>query len=171
MSTLKTSLIQHPSAVDPAIELDAAGKLWLAGGKVLQVVRATDSTDRSTSSSSYVDANISVTITPQKSTSAIILIWATNVSVYVSSGTRAESRYVITDSSNNIIGGLTRLAVQASSSTNIIDSFMTLIRYDTPATTSAITYKGRFLLNNGTAADLLNGTFGAAQLYAIEVSA
>ena len=44
--------------------------------RILQVVRATDSTARSTTSTSFVDANISVTITPTSSSSDVLLIWS-----------------------------------------------------------------------------------------------
>ncbi|HEY7821527.1 MAG TPA: hypothetical protein VIG24_01775, partial [Acidimicrobiia bacterium] len=54
----------------------AAPKFWdgstfqaLTSGKILQVVRATDGTNRTTTSTSFVDASISVTITPQKNDS------------------------------------------------------------------------------------------------------
>ncbi|HEY7824430.1 MAG TPA: hypothetical protein VIG24_16430, partial [Acidimicrobiia bacterium] len=65
-----------------------ASKLDLAGGKILQIVRATDSTVRSTTSTSYVDVTgMSVTITPQINTSAILLVGAVYMRTKTSSGT------------------------------------------------------------------------------------
>ena len=141
------------------------------GGKVLQVVRATDSTNRSTSSASFVDANISVTITPQKTTSNILLIWAANTAVYIASGTIVEAQFAITDSANNLIGGLSKLFMKGASTSNLqISTNMSLIRWASPATLSATTYKGRINMQSGTSASLDNASQGAGQLFAIEVA-
>jgi hypothetical protein len=57
------------------ISAQLATKLDVAGGKILQIVRATDSTNRSTTSTSFADVTgMSVTITPQKSTSSILVL-------------------------------------------------------------------------------------------------
>ena len=144
-----------------------AAKLDLAGGKILQIVRATDSTDRTTTSTSLVDANISVTITPQKSDSAVLLIWAKIVR-------HPSSQYIIcaiTDSSNNAISGANVDAVGASSAHASPAASLISIGYATPATTSATTYKGRFRSSGGGSASILNSGNSIGQMYAIEVSA
>jgi hypothetical protein len=138
-------------------------KLDLAGGKILQIVRATDSTSRTTSSTTFVDASISVTITPQKSDSAVILIW----SVFLAPANTARIGLQITDNSNNSISGAQLLEFGSSASTYRTGAVVTA--YATPATTSAITYKGRWLSTSSTAT--LNNNFADGQLYAIEVSA
>jgi hypothetical protein len=141
-------------------------KLNLAGGKVLQIVRATDATDRSTTSTSFVDASLSVTITPQLSTSAILLMWIFNVA-------RAASNEFaglqITDSSNNAISG-SEGAFMGSSGATGVQIQQTLIAYATPGTTSATTYKARFKSTNGNQIVIRNAA-STGQLYAIEVSA
>ncbi|HEY7821570.1 MAG TPA: hypothetical protein VIG24_01990, partial [Acidimicrobiia bacterium] len=82
-----------------------ASKLDLAGGKILQVVRATDSTQRSTTSSSYVDVTgMSVTITPQKSDSAIIIIASFALVVFGGVDSITASLQ-ITDNDNNALSG------------------------------------------------------------------
>jgi hypothetical protein len=138
-------------------------KLPIAGGKILQIVRATDVTNRTTTSTSAVDANISVTITPQKSDSAILLLWTARV---VSNG--AYATLLITDSSNNpIVGSET----QSGDGTDALSTGSRAIGWATPATTSATTFKGRFFTNNvAGAADINNGAT-TGQLFAIEVSA
>ena len=144
--------------------LDA--KLPIAGGKILQVVRATDSTDRTTTSITFVDASISVTITPQKSDSAILIIWC------VSMFKAAASEYVagrITDNSNNAISGAETSFMGSANATNQ-QALQTLIAYATPATLSATTYKARFRGANGNTVTL-NNSVNTGQLYAIEVSA
>jgi len=133
------------------------------GGKVLQVVRATDLTNRTTSSTTYVDASISVTITPKKSDSAIMLIWVASVD----NGSDACQVFLaITDSSNNAISGGQDASLFSGSR---VISQLAFLAYATPATTSATTYKGRFRALNGTGT--LNNAANTGQLFAIEVSA
>lgn len=141
-----------------------ASKLDLAGGKVLQIVRATDGTDRTTTSTSFVDASISVTITPEKNDSAVIIIWT----CVVSSPTSNPLRFIVADSSNNQIGG--QQGFSGYSGAGYTEMYHTVIAYATPATTSATTYKGRFRVTSGSTGALVNSA-STAQLFAIEVSA
>jgi hypothetical protein len=136
------------------------------GGKILQIVRATDSTDRSTTSTSFVDVTgMSVTITPQKSDSAVLLILTV---LAQSPDGNAFLDFQITDASNNAISGANRGRVYDTNAGS--DRISTiLIGYSTPATTSPTTYKVRFLVSSGTGV-FLNAT-QTGQLYAIEVSA
>jgi hypothetical protein len=145
-----------------------APKFWdgsafqsFGGGKVLQVVRATDTTLRSTTSTSFVDASISVTITPQKSTSTVLLVWACRVLMSTNAGFLR-----ISDSSNNAISG----AEEAHVSNSGTRYTLAIIAWDSPATTSAKTYKGRFNVVSGGTIELQNN-LNTGQLYAIEVSA
>jgi hypothetical protein len=141
-------------------------KLNIAGGKILQIVRATDSTDRTTTSASLVDASISVTITPQINTSAVLLIYTARVQV----ASTDQIRLVITDNSNNTISGSENHSFGAASG-GLTQSPVALIAYATPATINATTYKVRFASNNlGLTQTLLNSA-ATGQLYAIEVSA
>ena len=152
-----------------------AAKLDLAGGKILQIVRATDGTNRSTTSNSEVDATISVTVTPQKSDSAVMLLWtATCRSTTNASSNESRARLRITDASNNPISGAS--AAMGYSNTAVSSAFdagLTVIGYSTPATTSAVTYKGRFnvyVAGGGCTLSLLNSQ-STGQMFAIEVSA
>ena len=159
-----------------AVTIDGAGEIngvvlpTTSFGKILQIVRATDSTNRATTSTSYVDVTgMSVTITPQKSTSAILLI-ATG-QVYVTSTTAVQTfgNSQITDSSNSQISGAQDMTMGSESQE---DSYspITLIGYATPATTSPVTYKTRFKANSGVTVTYYNA-LATGQMYAIEVSA
>jgi len=145
---------------------DGAAFQALTSGKILQVVRATDGTNRATSSTSFVDASISVTITPTKSTSAILLIW--NVS-YRTGADNASVSTRIADSSNNAISGAEIAKQEGNGNLNTARGVTTNIGYATPATTSATTYKGRFLTDSGTVT-LMNADM-SGQMFAIEVGA
>jgi hypothetical protein len=142
-----------------------ASKLDLAGGKILQIVRATDATTRTTTSTSFVDASISVTITPQKEDSALIIVH--NCRLFM-----AEANFIltqITDASNNALSGAQAGQYGVASAVNKF-AMQTLIGYATPATTSPVTYKVRFRVFSGGTASIQNAD-ATGQLYAIEVSA
>jgi hypothetical protein len=153
-----------------------ATKLNIAGGKVLQIVRATDATSRTTTSTSFVDVTgMSVTITPSKSTSAVLIISSFNLAITRDS-TIGNGFVQITDASNNAISGaeggenlFLRFTQSSPGTSSGIVFAQTLIAYATPATTSAVTYKLRFK-GDGATVDVQNAK-QTGQLYAIEVSA
>ena len=136
--------------------------------RILQVVRATDSTSRSTTSTSYVDASISVTITPTSADSDILLVWT---ALGKKDGSATEIGYrQITDSSNVTISGAEDGLFGQVSSSDVFQ-YMTLVGFDSPATTSATTYKGRFRTHSsGGTVELLNNQ-ATGQMFALEVSA
>ena len=135
-----------------------------AGGKVLQVVRNTDSTDRSTTSTSFVDVTgMTVSITPTVSTSNILLIFNYRLSS-VSSGAAAQMQ--ITDSANVAISGAE--LNQLGPSANL--SQITTIGWVASGSTSVRTYKLRF--KNFTAGTvLIQNSQNSGQMFAIEVAA
>jgi hypothetical protein len=152
----------------PAASLALANHIDDFGGKVLQVVRATDTTDRTTTSDSYVDASLSVTITPQKTDSAVVLIWASRVGT--SNNTVGSLR--ITDSSDNAINGAEQVSFYPGVAiTAVYRNGAVLVGYTTPASTSALTYKARFKSSVAGLSIGVSNSEATGQLYAIEVSA
>jgi hypothetical protein len=169
-----TELAPPAVAPDGVLSLPSGvGTLLTAeGGKVLQVVRATDTTQRTTTSTSLVDVTgMSVTITPQKSTSAILVISTFYALAERTSGTPSISFYVLSDSANNALSGGSGIIGTNGSAVSFY-TYLTLIGYSTPATTSPVTYKLRFSTAGAasTTAYVRNDQT-AGQLYAIEVSA
>jgi hypothetical protein len=153
-----------------------APKFWdgsafetFGGGKVLQIVRATDATGRSTSSATFVDASLSVTITPTKSDSTLILLATYRTLINQSSAGPAFGEMQITDSSNNAVSGAEALQLGGTNSSNPRIPVV-LVGYATPAVITAVTYKVRFRKINGTDLSLENNVH-TAQMFAIEVSA
>ena len=161
--------------IDIAGALDS--KLDTAGGKILQIVRATDSTERSTTSTSTVDIpGMSITITPQKSDSAIIV--ALIVEVWNDAGADSNGTYLmITDSSNSVISGAEEgigaayLTGYTGSGTRRIRGTSVIFGYDTPATTSAVTYKLRGMVDTASTTLRVRNDRNTGQMYALEVSA
>jgi hypothetical protein len=138
------------------------------GGKILQVVRATDSTQRSTTSTTFVDVTgMSVTITPQKSDSSILII-VNALANSTRTSNNTLSRFVITDSSDNVLGGGPWVLAGTGP---VMELPITLITLNTPATTSATTYKLRFRSEAADITTSLQNSNAAGQIYAIEVSA
>ena len=137
-------------------------------GKVLQVVRATDSTDRSTTATSMVDVTgMSVTITPSRNTSAILLISTFRSLV------STNDNYIVfqlTDASNVAISGAQSGAFGSSAAGATLINTLTIIGYATPATISATTYKLRFRSNYGAVVTIQNNS-NTGQVFAIEVAA
>jgi hypothetical protein len=145
-------------------------------GKIIQIVRATDSTNRSTTSTSFVDASISVTITPQKSNSAILLVVSGTYQITNGANTDMRSRVQITDSSNNAISGAESSGLGqvdlTRSGTATVQTPYVLMGWATPAVITAVTYKLRFRaqVTSQNACEIRNGD-STGQMFAIEVSA
>jgi hypothetical protein len=146
---------------------DGAAFQALGGGKVLQVVRATDTTQRTTSSGTFVDVTgVSVTISPQKSDSIVLLI----ATFYCQTVANSAGSFQITDSSNNAISGAEGASINLNGTHPPTQQIVTMIGYATPATTSATTYKLRFS-NSSMVNTIIYGQITTTQLFAIEVSA
>jgi hypothetical protein len=117
---------------------EADGVKWAApagGGKILQVVNATFSTLFSTTSTSYVDIGLSATITPTSSSSRIYVIHNGNY-------TRQTSGGAI---NIRIVRGSTDIKTYNAQFFGTSASFwrgsLAIMTMDSPATTSATTYK------------------------------
>ena len=138
--------------------------------RILQVVRATDSTDRSTTSSSYVDGNISVTITPTSATSTLLIVWTASVGLVSVSNSVGYQR--ITTSAGVALSGANDSLVGASISSGVYIP-TTLIGYAAPATTSAVTYKGQIAVSGSGSPTLTlrNSSSNTGQMLALEISA
>ena len=119
---------------------EATGLKWAApaaGGKVLQVVQATASTNFNTTSTSYVDVTgLSVSITPSSATSKVLILHQGNMLAETSSGGSTASARLLRGAT--AISTLTTVANISSGNYGIGLNFAYL---DEPATTSSTTYK------------------------------
>ena len=153
-----------------------AGGVFSSPGSILQIVRATDAIERSTTSTSFVDSNLSVAITPQKSDSAIIVLATFNNQVEWTTANFPIGIFRIADSSDNAVGGQSELQtgsnqISMSADAKVLRGQVSMFAYDTPATTSPVTYKLRFRSNAGGVTVKMVNTTVLAQMYAIEVGA
>lgn len=114
-------------------------------GTVLQVVYANYNTDTSTTSSTYVDSGLSATITPTSSTSKILVIMATPSRKGPSD---VNGKIRIVRNGTEIINPITYLAWNGAN--QYAQETYSCTFLDSPASTSATTYKLQFLNMNGT---------------------
>ena len=107
------------------------------GGKVLQVVTGTDSTTRSTTSTSYVTASntLSVSITPSSASNKVFVIVSTSARV------TDQTFLTIYRGATNIGNseGMVELYFNTSSGDHRCGVTMSIL--DSPSTTSATTYQ------------------------------
>ena len=126
---------------------EVTGLKWAApaagGGKVLQVVQATNSTAAANSTTTYADTNLTASITPSAATSKVLVIVHQN-------GTTKSNGNVDNANYLKLVRGVTDLTLFGKSvgftSTaiyNYVGSCSTAY-LDSPNTTSATTYKTQF---------------------------
>ena len=174
MSTLNVNNINEAGGVDAVITSGVLDSGSLPAGSILQVVRATDSTNQSTTSTSFVDAGISVAITPTSTSSKILLLYS--ALPYPYSGASAGNSIMhtqITDSSDVAISGAEDTRVGASFGAEndyTIWLSSTISAYDSPASVAEQTYKVRFRADVSTGSARYRNADTTAQLFAIEVA-
>lgn len=132
--------------------------------RILQVVSGTTTTTTSTTSATYADTGLTATITPQSSSSTILVLLTQSVYVDVAG----------TDAGFQLVKGSTSLVINAgvaygTASANLVTWSLNYL--DSPATTSATTYKTQFrrIGGAGTVYSQINGNRGTIIL--MEVSA
>lgn len=158
-----------PAAFVSGDVLTAAQMNALRGAfRVLQVVSATHSTSTSSSTNTYVDTGLTVTITPSSTSSKVLVLVSQNGCVKFSSDTELGLKLMrgATDLGVFCIqGGLT------SSSANNGFGSASHVYLDSPATTSATTYKTqmRSIANSGSVNTQSNST--QSGIVVMEISA
>jgi len=155
---------------------EAVGMKWAApagGGKVLQVVQGTLTSNVSTSSPSLVDTNLTVSITPSSATSKIYV--AANLpeisAVNTASATGVAVGLAVLRGATKLQDGLFGIFGQASSSNKEIYSNISFSYLDSPATTSSTTYKVQYVLNTGTTAFVNASATKIASIIVFEIGA
>jgi hypothetical protein len=120
---------------------ESLGLKWATpagGGKVLQVVNATTSTATSSSSSTFADTTLTATITPTSATSTILVLVSQNGCLKATNDTALQLRLL---RGATVISNFARLAGYTGSADTNFGDGSSLSYLDSPATTSATTYK------------------------------
>lgn len=109
--------------------------------RVLQFVNATVTTNQATSSTTFIDLTDSdITITPSSADSNIFLLFTQQVSA----STNATTYFQF------MRDGVAIFESIAAGSTTVLNNTRSASFYDSPATTSAITYKVQIRIGTGT---------------------
>ena len=153
-----TTVLTLPAVSGTVLTTGSSGqsipKAALPTGSVLQVVTATDTTERSTSSTSFVTASnsLSVTLTPISSSSKVFIV----VTTVTYKNTDNFAYYTIYRDSTNL--GDTNGGMITISPDRYMPTAMSHL--DSPNTTSSTTYQVYFRFGGGSGACYLNARSG-----------
>ena len=132
-------------ATDAELTSGLASKLDIAGGKILQIVRATHATAVNTTSGSYVTTNLTATITPT-SASNKVLVLASNPMRISTANQSVDVRIF----RGTVAGTAVGPHITLESAGGAINAGVTITVLDSPATTSAQAYTMGFAVSGGT---------------------
>lgn len=159
-----------PAAFSSGAVLTAAQQNALRGAfRILQVVQGTTSTITSSSTTAYADTTLTATITPQSATSKILVMVA-HGSVYRSNGN------VFNGVNLRLLRGATVISTfgagigYTGTALDLTNSCST-VYLDSPATTSATTYKTQFSNNVAAASVQVQVSASLSTITLLEVSA
>ncbi len=137
----------------------ATGLKWATpagGGKVLQVVQATYSTETTVASTSFTDTGLTATITPTLATSKILVMVNQQYDYYRAAKDQGINIQLLRGASAIYNSGVNeQFYTQANGASEIRHiNFASYVYLDSPATTSATTYKTQgkclYTTNSGT---------------------
>lgn len=156
-NTQLTGLIQAAQIGSANATLVTSGTLptaRLPAGTVLQVVNANLTTSASTTSTSAVTTGLTATITPTSATSKILVIVngmgshsenQSNQCAFRMVRNIPSANTVVDNQATSPVGGVTAAVVEGTRTRQPVDFSL----YDSPATTSAITYTLQFFTTGG----------------------
>lgn len=138
-------------------------------GNILQVVSANYSTSTSNSTSTYADTGLTASITPSNSSNKILVLVAQN-GLYKTNGNLNNSIHIqLVRGSTALIGNY---YIGYTGTTSYVYSGSCSFCYlDSPATTSAVTYKTQFLTMSNAAAVYVQSDSSVSNITLLEVAA
>ena len=131
------------------------------GGKVLQVVTATDSTAQTIATTTMTDIGLTASITPSSATSKILVlctVFAQATRTYQYAGFRINLTRGGTQILRTWANGSDSISETGLSGDSFVNDAVTMTYLDSPATTSSTTYRPQLGLNttaNSQAVDVL----------------
>jgi hypothetical protein len=146
---------------------------WAApagGGKVLQVVNATFSTLKTSSSDTWTDTDVTVTITPTLATSKILIIGAINGCGKETNSSAALGLRLMRGATQIAFFGDT-IAYNANAIEARVGTGATASYLDNPATTSATTYKFQFRSSQNSAVVFIQSGNSTSNITVLEIGA
>ena len=164
MSRILVDQIRSNSASSDALTLDGSGNLTIpgnatisgtatgfGGGKVLQVVSATSTTNVSSSSASHVDTGLSCSITTTSSSNKVYVSLAQTLYVRNPSGTTAAISWDLVRGSTVISDGVYNIMLRGEAhSPYILTAQMgSFVFLDSPGSAATHTYKTTAYTHDG----------------------
>ena len=148
--------------------VNVSGTAGTGFGKILQVVNATDSTQRTTTSTSFVTASntLSVDITPSSTSSKIFIICNTSFGTDTANAQAEVTLYRDSTNLGTAQGLMSNILITSGTS---IRTPGTMTILDSPSSTSQITYQPYFKAAGGTLQ--LNWNNTKSSITAFEVGA
>jgi hypothetical protein len=137
-------------------------------GNILQVVNGTYSVSTSSSSSTYADTGLTATITPTSSSSKILVL-VNQVGCSKNTGNTGSNLRLLRGSTP-LITFEAEGAFTGTTTQNSVGSCSTCY-LDSPATTSATTYKTQFTSGSGIAQTVVQASGGTSTITLLEVAA
>ena len=141
-----------------------------SAGCVLQVVQTTTNTQTTSSSTSYADATgFTATITPKFATSKVLVMVGANGCFKNAGNTASALNLKLQKNGSDLVTWTTYVAGTGSSVQNYVGS--NVLNYlDSPATTSATTYKVQFANNTAASFVGINQNSDTSTLTLMEIA-
>lgn len=141
-----------------------------ASGKVLQVVNSSETTPVSNSTTTYTDTGLTATITPTSATSKILVLVNQNGVTKSSGGAGVGNSLRLLRGASAIINFQFYAGYTNTSVINYIGTVGTCY-LDSPATTSATTYKTQFRSESGGISVSVQSDSSASTITLLEIAA
>lgn len=157
-----------PSSFSAGDILTAAQINNLRGAfRILQVVSTTTATEAGNNTGTYADTNLSLSITPQATSSKILILVSQN-GIFKSGNTAVDLRLVRGTTAISTFG--VNVGLTSTTADNNVGG-TSIIYLDSPATTSSTTYKTQFRSNAGIATAVVQYAAAMSTITLFEVSA
>jgi hypothetical protein len=161
--TLVAQTVGANGTVLTANSAQADGVEWaaVASSPIKQIVTATLATTASTTSSSLVDTGLTATITPSSTSSKIIATYCSSLATLSGTGTSMSNIYAYTRlyrGATSLVYVTHGLDLQPTSNYKTAYLPFTVTTVDSPASTSALTYKVQYSAGTTMTFDFSNGT-------------
>ena len=145
-----------------------------AGGKVLQVVSGNFSSEKAINSTSYVDTDVTLNITPSATSSKVMVIATLDVDYYRNRSDYNKAYLAMYRGST----ALTYRAAQIGATSNTGNDYLyvpfpgTMSILDSPSSTNAVTYKiqAKTQYSDYNTNMRINGSYGISALTLMEIS-
>jgi hypothetical protein len=150
----------------------ATGLKWASAptGKIIQVVSASYTTETSNSTTTYADTGLTATITPTSATSTILVMVHQNGLGKTPAAT-ANALYLRLLRGASEIALMSAVGLYTNSALQLTGTTSSIAYVDSPATTSATTYKTQFKNNTASAAVFVQTNDARSSITLLEIGA